>query len=68
MNIMHDWTITTGLGYGQPSWAEAMRGDGAYIIIDLETFEIMENGLVDEDGETVTLPSCVSDQLIAMSM
>lgn len=63
-----DWTIVTGMGYGQPTWAEARRADGVWIIVDLESFEIMENGLVDEHGRDVTLPSDVSDQLVAMAM
>lgn len=64
---MNDWTITTGLGYGQPTWAEAKRADGAYVIVDMESMAIMENGLVDEDGRDVTVPSDVADQLIAMA-
>lgn len=62
-----DWHITTGLGYGQATWAEVKRDDGAYVIVDMETMAIMENGLVDEHGVTVSVPSDVADQLIAMA-
>ena len=63
-----DWTVVTGDGYGQPTWGEAKRADGAYIIVDLESFEVMENGLVDEFGRDVKLPADVTAKLVAMAM
>jgi hypothetical protein len=66
MNGTLDWTITHGDRYGQPTWVEAMRTDGAYIIVDTDDGAIVENGLVSEYGATIKLPSDVADQITAM--
>lgn len=62
------WTVRSGALYGMDNMAEAIRSDGPYIVINMETMEIMEDGRVDEYGNAVTLPADVTAALWAMAL
>ena len=64
---VNGWTILSGLGYGQPTWIEAKRGD-AYIIVDSSDWAVMENGLIDEFGQTVPLPAAVRNAILTLGV